>query len=190
MVNQDTLTGPSFSLSNRLARVSWNITYMIFFKYTPHPFFKWRSLLLKLFGAKVGKGVHIYPKAKIWAPWNLEIGTQSSIANGANVYCQGRITIGDRTIISQGVHLVSGTHDYTDYGFPLITKPIHIGDLVWIASDVFIHPGVVIGNGCVIGARSVVNKNLPSWMVCSGHPCIPIKERKLFKNIPKEALFY
>jgi putative colanic acid biosynthesis acetyltransferase WcaF len=183
MHNQDTYKGASFSLSNQLSRVLWNIIYFIFFRFSPRPFHSWRSFLLRLFGAKIGKGVHVYPGVKIWAPWNLVIGDESGIASGVNIYNQGRITIGNRTVISQGAHLVAGTHDYTNIGFPLITKPIYIGNQVWIATESFIHPGITIGDGCVIGARSVVSKNMPEWMVCTGHPCLPIKERILKKTI-------
>jgi len=123
--------------------------------------------------------VHVYPGVKIWAPWNLELEDECGIASGAILYSQGKIIIGKRTVVSQGAHLVTGTHDYSDAGFPLITKPIHIGDHAWIATEAFIHPGVTIGASCVIGARSVVNKDMPAWMVCAGHPCKPLKARKM-----------
>ena len=121
----------------------------------------------------------MYPKVNIWAPWNLILEDECGIANGVTLYSQGTISIGKRTVISQGAHLVAGTHDYTKLGFPLVTKPITVGHHVWIATETFVHPGITIGDGAVIGARSVVTKNMPEWMVCSGHPCIPIKERLL-----------
>ncbi|MBP0903713.1 DapH/DapD/GlmU-related protein [Mariniflexile gromovii] len=179
MTNTDTHSGPSFSLKNRLARLLWNVIATLFFRYSPKPFHAWRNFILKLFGASVGKGVHVYPKVTIWAPWNLVLKDECGIANGVTLYCQGKISIGKRSVISQGAHLVAGTHDYTKMGFPLYTKPIEIGDYVWIAAETFIHPGITVGEGAVIGARSVVTKNQPPWMVCSGHPCKPIKERFL-----------
>lgn len=179
MINTDTHSGPSFSLYNRVLRVIWGATVIVLFRYSPKPFHAWRSILLRMFGAKIGKGVHVYPKVEIWAPWNIELEDNCGIANGANLYSQGKIHIGKKTVISQGVQICTGTHDYTKIGFPLITKPIFIGDDVWIASDSFVHPGVNIGDGAVIGARSVVNKDMPAWMVCSGHPCKPLKERTL-----------
>ncbi|MDT0675843.1 WcaF family extracellular polysaccharide biosynthesis acetyltransferase [Autumnicola musiva] len=177
--NEDTFSGPSFSLQNRISRLIWNIVSFFLFRFTPNPLHGWRAFLLRLFGAEVGKKVHVYPKVKIWAPWNLSLGNECGIANGVNLYSQGRINIGKRVVVSQGAHLVAGTHDYTKPGFPLITFPINIGDHVWIAAEAFIHPGVRIGEGSVIGARSVVSKDMPSWMVCAGHPCVPLKERKL-----------
>ena len=177
MINQDTFTGASFSLGNRISRTVWNITVLLFFRFSPKPLHGWRSFLLRCFGARVGKGVHVYPGVKIWAPWNIELGDACGIGSGAILYSQGKITIGRRTVISQGVHICSGTHDYTQRGFPLVSKPIHIGNEVWVAADAFIHPGIDIGDGCVIGARSVVIKNMPGWMVCSGNPCVPVKAR-------------
>ncbi|MEP7231846.1 MAG: WcaF family extracellular polysaccharide biosynthesis acetyltransferase [Ginsengibacter sp.] len=179
MHNQDTFTGPSFSLRNRVGRVLWGIVNTLFFRFSPKPLHTWRAFLLKCFGAKIGHGVHVYPKVIIWAPWNIVLGDKCGIANGAILYSQGKIAIGKRTVISQGVHLCAGTHDYTKNGFPLITAPISIGDNVWIAAEVFIHPGITVGDGAVIGARSVVNKNMPPWMICAGHPCVAIKERKI-----------
>ena len=177
MINKDTYIGPSFSLQNRIGRIIWNVVYVLFFRFSPNPIHPWRSFLLRIFGAKVGKRVHVYPGVKIWAPWNIELGDECGIANGVTLYSQGKISIGKRCVISQGSYLSAGTHDYTNPGFPLVTKPIVIGDHVWVATQSFIHPGISIGDGCVIGARSVVTKNQPGGMVCSGHPCIPIKKK-------------
>ena len=179
MHNQDSFTGPSFSLRNRLGRIMWGATYVVLFRFSPRPMHAWRSFLLKCFGAKVGRGVHVYPNVKIWAPWNVSLQDECGIANGAILYSQDKITIGKRSVISQGAHLCAGTHDYTRQGFPLTTAPIHIGDNVWIAAEVFVHPGVSVGTGAVIGARAVVTKNMPEWMICAGHPCAAIKERRL-----------
>jgi len=180
MYNKDTHTGPAFSLASRLYRVLWQTAELLFFRYSPRPLHRYRSFILRLFGAKVGRGVHVYPKVKIWAPWNLVLKDECGIANGVTLYSQGKIIIGRRAVISQGAHIVTGTHDYTHPGFPLITKPIIIADHAWIATESFIHPGITIGEGCVIGARSVVTKSMPAWMVCGGHPCKPIKERPNF----------
>jgi putative colanic acid biosynthesis acetyltransferase WcaF len=177
MINSDTFVGPSFSIYNRFFRFCWKLIYFTLFKYSPRFFHSWRILILIIFGAKIGKGVHVYPKVEIWAPWNLIIGDESGIANGVILYTQDKIIIGKRVVISQGSHLCTGTHNFNKKGFPLITKPITIGDQAWIAAEVFIHPGIVIGNGAVIGSRSVVTKNMASWMVCSGFPCVELKKR-------------
>lgn len=173
----DAHAGPSFSLRNRLARVVWNFFQGTLFRWSPRPLHAWRSFLLRIFGARVGCGVHVYPGVRIWAPWNLEIGDEAGVADGAILYSQGKITLGRRVVVSQGAHLCAGTHDYERDGFPLVTKPITVCDHVWIAAEVFVHPGLRIAEGSVVGARSVVVRDLPEWMVCAGNPCAPLKPR-------------
>jgi len=175
--NQNTFTGPSFSLKNRFLRFFWNNIYIILFKYSPRQFFLWRSLLLKCFGAKIGVGVHIYPKVKIWAPWNIEIGNNVGISDGAVLYSQDKIKIGDRTVISENTYICTGTHDYRDKGFKLYTRPIIIAEDCWLSYGVFVHPGIIISQGVIIGACSVVIKNLSECSVYSGNPCKKIKNR-------------
>ncbi|MHA3772802.1 WcaF family extracellular polysaccharide biosynthesis acetyltransferase [Verrucomicrobiota bacterium sgz303538] len=176
-INSDTYTGPSLPLSDRLKRLIWNAVWALLFRTSPRPFHRWRAMLLRLFGAKIGRGVHVYPSASIWAPWRIEIGDQSGVGDRVILYSQDFIRIGRRAVVSQGAHLCAGTHDYNAPGFPLITRPITIGDNVWIAAEVFIHPGVTVADGAVVGARSVVINNLPEWTVCSGFPCQPLKKR-------------
>lgn len=177
MANQETHKDPSFSVKNRLARVIWNTIYFIFIRFSPKPFHRWRVFWLRLFGAQIGSGVHIYPGVKVWAPWNITLKDECGIANGVILYSQDKISVGRRAVVSQGVHLCAGTHDYTTPGFPLITKPILIEDFVWISAEAFVHPGIVIKEGAVIGARSVVTKDMPEWMICTGFPCSPIRSR-------------
>ena len=143
--------------------------------------------MLRAFGARIGRGVHVYPAVRIWAPWNLEIGDESGIGNGANLYAQDRIRIGRRVVISQGAHLCTGTHDYRVPGYPLRTRPIDVGDHAWVAAEAFIHPGVRIGTGTVIGARAVVTRDMPDWMICAGHPCTPLKPRPPLDDIRTDS---
>lgn len=176
-INTDTYTGASFSLQNKLARVVWGVVNFLFFRFSPRPLHAWRSFLLRLFGASVGKNVHVYPGVKIWAPWNLTLEDECGVGSGAILYSQGRITLGKRSIVSQGAYICTGSHDYTKIGHPLITAPITVEAHAWIAAEAFVHPGVTIGEGAVIGARSVVIKNMEPWMVCAGNPCKALKQR-------------
>jgi putative colanic acid biosynthesis acetyltransferase WcaF len=173
----DAFTGPCFSLSNRLARLAWAIVYALLFRPSPRPLHAWRSLLLRAFGARLGQDCHIYPGACIWAPWNLICGDEAGVADGTILYNQAPITLGRRCVISQGAHLCTGTHDYRSPRFPLVARPIKVGELAWVAAECFVHPGVTIGDGTVVGARSVVTRDLPPWTVCAGHPCQVIKPR-------------
>jgi len=172
-------TGPSFSLANRLARAGWAVCAALLFRPSPRPCHRWRAFLLRLWGAKLGARCHIYPGAVIWAPWNLVCGDEVGVANGAILYNQAPITLGNRVVVSQGAHLCTGSHDYTSPGFELFARPITVGAHVWVAAEAFVHPGVTIGEGAVVGARSVVTRDLPAWMVCAGHPCQPLKPRLL-----------
>ncbi|HQU09758.1 MAG: putative colanic acid biosynthesis acetyltransferase, partial [Verrucomicrobia bacterium 21-51-4] len=115
--------------------------------------------------------------ARIWAPWNLLCEDEACIGDAVQVYNHAKIFIGKRAVVSQGCNLCTGTHDYNDPNFKLIAKPIYIGPHAWIAAESFIHPGITIGEGCVVGARSVVTHDLPEWHICVGHPCHPIKLR-------------
>ena len=176
--NADTYVGASFSLSNRLARLGWAGVYALLLAHSPRPLHSWRSAWLRLFGANVGRGVHVYPKARIWAPWNVILHDECGVADRAILYSQDVIELGYRSIVSQGAHFCTGTHDYEASGHRLVTSPIRIGAYAWIAAEAFILPGVTIGEGCVVGARAVVTQDMPPWAVCAGHPCRVIKDRK------------
>nr|WP_081056063.1 putative colanic acid biosynthesis acetyltransferase [Burkholderia vietnamiensis] len=171
-------TGPSFSFGDRVRRQVWNLTYAILFRPSPRPCHAWRALLLKLFGAKLGRHVHVYPAARIWAPWNLEVGNHVGIADGVTVYNMEKIRIGDYCVISQGAHLCGGSHDYNSENFQLIAAPIILEASVWVCAEAFIAPDVKIARGAVIGARSVVTRSLPDpWTVYAGMPARKIGER-------------
>lgn len=167
----------TLSNNNRIARAIWQFVWLLFFRTAPIPLHAWRRFLLRLFGAKIGKGAHPYPSARIWAPWNLTMGDYSCLANYVDCYCVDRIELGKYAIVSQYSFLCTASHDYSSSYFPLITAPIKIGERVWIAADVFVGPGVTIGSGAVIGARSSVFRDVSPWIVAAGSPAKPIKRR-------------
>jgi putative colanic acid biosynthesis acetyltransferase WcaF len=171
--NRDT---EKYSPKELLARILWGFAQP-FFKYSPRIFFGWRRFLLRLFGATVGQHVNIYNSAVIYMPWNLKIGDWSAIGEHACIYNLGKITIGEKVTISQRAHLCAGTHDYSDPAMPLLKPPIEIKDLVWVAADAFVGPGISIGEGAVVGARAVVVKDVEPWSVVAGNPAITVKKR-------------
>ena len=172
-----------FSFLNKIGRVCWYFCYWFLFRPFNHKLFQgWRALILRLFGARISKDVNVYASVKIWAPWNLEIGSFSTIGPGADIYNQGKIIIGEHSIISQKAYLCASTHDYNLTHFPLLEKPIKIGDHVWIAADAFIGPGVSLEEGSVVGARAAVFHNVKSWTVVGGNPAGFIKDRSLKLN--------
>jgi len=137
----------------------------------------WRCMVLRWWGAEIGPGCRIPPSVKVLQPWRLKLGANCLIGNNVDLYNFDWITIGEQTVVSQNTYVCTGSHDYTDPTFPLVFQPITIGSECWVAADVFVAPGVTIGDGTVVAARSVVVKDLPAWMVCAGHPCKPLKER-------------
>lgn len=139
--------------------------------------FGWRRFLLKLFGAKIGKGVLIRPSVRVTYPWNVRIGEHVWIGDHAELYSLGEIEIGSNVVISQRSYLCAATHDYTKPSFDMIAKNINIGDQVWIAADVFVAPGVTIGRGALIGARSSVFGDMPEGMICMGSPAKADRQR-------------
>lgn len=173
---------PSFTLSHRIARQLWNIAWLLLFRPSPRPLHRWRSFLLRSFGAKIGKNAHIYPAVKIWAPWNLEVGDFVGVGDGASLYCMDRIVIGSYAVISQGSHLCGGSHDYNSENFQLYAKPIVIGSHAWVCAEAFVALGVTVAEGVVVGARSVVTKDISTpWTVHAGHPArqIGIRQRQV-----------
>jgi len=167
-----------YSRAILLKRVLWSLCRPLFV-WSPRPLFGWRNALLRLFGAKIGKNVHIYSSAKIYMPWNLSIGDWSAIGEGVLVYNLAPVVLGAKTTVSHGAHLCAGTHDYTLPELPLITKPILIEDQVWVCADAFVGPGVCLGQGAVVGARAVVMRDVAAWCVVAGNPAKEIKRRVL-----------
>ena len=165
----------SFGWGNQLARATWNIVWLLLFRLSPRPCFRWRNFLLRCFGARIGPGSHVYPAARIWAPWNLEMGRTAAIADGAFIYNPARVTLEDFSIVSHEAFLCAASHDYTRWDFPLVTKPIRVSRHAWVAARTFVHMGVTIGEGTVIGAASVVTRDMPEWTVCAGNPCQVVK---------------
>ena len=168
-----------WSFKEKLGRAIWMLVGKPIFRMSFHNWYGFRASLLRLFGAKVGKGAAIRPTANIEVPWMVDIQDDASIGDFAIIYSLGKVTIGKRSIVSQYAHLCAGTHDYNDHTFKLIRSPVTIGDDVWLGADTFIGPGVNIADLCVVGARSSVYKDLPEKMVCVGNPASAIKERVL-----------
>jgi putative colanic acid biosynthesis acetyltransferase WcaF len=155
----------------------WWFLQAIIFPLTPHFFHSARIALLKLFGAQIGRGVFIRPTARFTYPWKITIGDYSWIGDDVVLYSLDTIEIGQHCVISQKTYICSASHNLHDPTFKLVTKPVLIGNGVWIATDCFIAPGVKIGANAVIGARSSVFKDIPAQKVCWGTPCKPHGDR-------------
>ena len=157
--------------------VIWRIINATIFFLSPRVI---RNMLLRLFGAKIGRSCTIYPTAKIYSPWNLEISDGVVIGPGVEVYNKGKIFIGKQSVISQRAFLCTASHDVNSISMALVVKPIMIGDFVWVASRAIVLPGITIEEGGVIAAGAVVVKKVAAWRVVVGNPAREIKERKVF----------
>ena len=148
----------------------WWIVQAIFVHSSPQVLYGWRRVVLRLFGAKIGKNVKIRPSVRITYPWKVEIGDHSWVGDHVELYSLGPIRIGSNAVVSQYSYLCAGTHDHRDKLFTISGSPIVVGDEAWIAAHSFIHPGVTVGAGAVVGACSVVRHDVPPGMVAAGHP--------------------
>ena len=149
----------------------WWFVQAIAFPLTLHNAHNFRCWLLRLFGAKIGTGVVIRPSARFTYPWKVTIGDYSWIGEDVVFYSLDEIVIGSHCVISQKSYLCTGSHDFKDKAFGLITSPIIIENGAWVATDCFIAPGVTVGANTVIGARSSVFKDIPAQQVAWGNPC-------------------
>jgi putative colanic acid biosynthesis acetyltransferase WcaF len=179
--------GPSFSLANRLTRLAFGLTWLLLARWTPRQFNPWRMLLLRLFGARLGRGVTVYGSARIWLPAHLEMDDGATLGPGVECYCMAPIAIGAGAIVSQRAHLCAGTHDHRDPHFQLIARPIRIGAQAWIATEAFVGPGVTIGEGAVLGARGCAFGELKPWTVYSGNPAVSVGARAIRAADPASA---
>lgn len=168
-----------FSLGNKLARVLWDATWLCLFRPSPRPLHAWRRSLLRLFGAKIGKGVHLCPSCRITMPWKLIMGDYSCLGDSAICYNVGGVRIGAHATVSQYSHLCSSSHDYEHANMPQIFGRVAVEDQSWVCADAFIGPGVTVGQGAVVGARASVFKDVDPWTVVGGNPARFIKKRTL-----------
>lgn len=157
-------------------RVIWAALKPLF-RWSPRQLYSWRNWLLRKMGAKIGERVIIYPQAEVLYPWNLVLGDDSIISWDVKIYNLGPITIGRHTMISQGVQLCAGTHDFRQPNLPLLTPPITVGSGVWLCAGAFIGPGVTIGDNAVVGARAIVVKDVQPCNIVAGNPARVVGKR-------------
>lgn len=168
---------PNTSKGSRAARALWRIVYVLLFRPSPRPMHAWRAALLRLFGATVGPNARIYPKARIWAPWNLLCEDLVAIADDAIIYNPALVKLGSHCVISEQAYLCGATHDYRDPAFPMIWAPIVIEPYAWICARACVQMGITVGEGSVLGLNAVATGNIEPWSVYAGIPARRIKSR-------------
>ena len=155
----------------------WHLCKCLFFL-TPLPVpSRLKCFLLRMFGARVGRGVVIKPQVRIHFPWKLTIGEFTWIGEEVSILNFEPARLGAHCCISQRAFLCGGGHDYRQPDMPYRNGPIVVEDGAWVGAQAFVAPGVTIGAEAVVTAGSVVTKNLPPKLVCGGYPCVPIRKR-------------
>lgn len=162
-----------------LGRALWEYFGKWVFAAIPRPLWAVRCAILRLFGGRVGRNVHVFPSVRIAVPWNLDIGDEAAVGDRVILYNLGRLVIGPSATISQGAHLCGGTHDFRRPHLPLVKSPITIGAGAWICADAFVGPGVTVGELAVVGARAVVVRNVSAKDIVAGNPARSLGTRDL-----------
>lgn len=179
----DPYVRPAFSFKNKLGRAVWNVCWALFYRTSPRTFFRWRTMLLRLFGAEVAANIRFYPKSKVWAPWNLICEELVGVADGAEIYNPAPMRFGSHAVISQNAYICGATHDFNDPAFPLLAYKAEIGAYAWVCARASVGPGVNVGEGAVLGLGSVATRSLEPWGVYAGVPAVKIKERERIKPV-------
>jgi putative colanic acid biosynthesis acetyltransferase WcaF len=167
-----------FSRQEKRRRAIWYAVEATLFRWSFRRADRWRSFLLRCFGAKVGRRCLIRRTVRVEIPWNVTIGDDAILGEHAIIYSLGPITIGPRAMVSQFAHLCAGSHDHRTSAMMLLRVPISIGADAWVAADAFIGPGVTVGEGTIVGARSAVFADLPPWKICVGNPVRVLRDRQ------------
>ncbi len=147
-----------------------------------------RNDIMRQLFRSVGRNVWIEPDFRCEFGKNISIGDDVYINFGCVILDCGQVRIGNNTLIGPNVGLFSGNHS-TDAeeraAGGLIPKPITIGNRVWLCGNVTVVPGVAIGDDTIIGAGSVVTRDIPSGVIAAGNPC-----RVLRKITPEDKTGY
>ena len=160
-----------------LKRILWYFINALFFIDPLNPSSGIKVCLLRLFGAKIGRGVVIKPSVNIKYPWNLSIGNYTWIGENVWIDNLSQVTIGSNVCISQGAMLVCGNHNYKRPTFDLIVKPITIEDGAWVGAQSTVCPGVTMHSHSVLAVGSIASKDLAPFSVYRGNPAVKVADR-------------
>lgn len=165
-------------MNDKLYRTIWEITRLFLFRpFSGQLFRPWRAFILRLFGAQIATGAHIYASARIRSPRKLSMYPHSCLAEGVICYNVAHVCIGAHATVSQRAHLCTASHDIRQRSHPTISAPIVIRNSAWVAAEAFIGMGVTVGEEAVVGARAAVFRDVPARTVVGGNPAIIISTR-------------
>ena len=166
-----------WSGQHRAWRMLWEFCWILFCAWTPKPLNEWRLFWLRIFDAKIHGTPFVHQRARIAIPWNLTLHDRACLGDRANAYTLGEIEIGARATVAQEAYLSTGSHDFAHSALPLVTAKITIGEDAFVGARAFVLPGVTIGARSVIGACSVVTRDIPADVFAAGNPCKILRPR-------------
>ena len=176
--NLSTYNNSWYEPGGRLKILLWYFVNTLFFINPLNPFSGLKIVLLKLFGAKIGKGVHIKPGVHIKYPWLLEIGNHVWIGENVWIDNLAKVTIKNHVCISQGAMLLCGNHNYKKATFDLIVGEIVLEEGAWVGANSVVCPGVTLNSHAILAVGSVATNDLESYTINQGNPATKIRERK------------
>jgi putative colanic acid biosynthesis acetyltransferase WcaF len=141
------------------------------------PFSAFRRVILRIFGAKIGRGVVIKPGFRVKYPWFLKVGNHSWLGEDVWIDNLSMVTIGNHVCISQGAYLCTGNHDWSHPSFRLFVRPIEVHDGAWVSARASLAPGTVVGEGAVVGFGAVARGNVPPYEIHAGNPARFVRRR-------------
>ena len=146
--------------------------------WTPKFFNPWRLIILRIFGANIAGIPFVHSSAKIRIPWHLTLMHRACLGEKSNSYNLGKIEVHESATIAQEAYLCTGTHDFHKTSMQLITQKIIVRENAFIGVRAMILPGVTIGKNAIVGAQSVITKDLANDEIFAGNPARKIGLRK------------
>lgn len=154
----------------KIKMLVWEYVWLLLCSWTPKPLNRWRVHWLRIFGARIHGRPFVHQRARIQIPWNLILHDHACLGDRANAYSLGEIEIHEGATVAQEAYLCTGTHAFQNPAMNLVTDKITIQARAFIGARCFILPGITIGEGAVIGACSVVTKDVAPKTVVAGNP--------------------
>ena len=175
----DKFDNSDFKPGSASKRILWTLASGIFFQ----TWFPWSSrikvMILKAFGASIGKGLVLKPRVTIKYPWKLSIGNHVWIGEQVWIDNLAEVSIGNHVCISQGAMLLCGNHNYKKQTFDLMTGPIALEDGVWIGAKSIVAPGITCHSHSVLSVGSIATENLQAHGIYQGNTAILRKQRTM-----------
>ena len=141
---------------NIFVLISWYIiNYALLASSIPWPT-GFKSFLLKLYGAQIGKDVVLKPRIRIKYPWNLSLGNHVWIGEDVWIDNVDQVSIGSDVCISQGVFFLTGNHNYKYPDFRFYSSPITVESKVWLTAKCILLPGTKVISGSVVPPASII----------------------------------